>query len=402
MPEEYRKVVFDAYQKKKREGSLSSNLLDPTPGNVREECLIVYRERERDSKDEEIFKQFFKGDKEKGYLTVLENSPAEKFKQMPKILKGKVPKPGIKFIELLAYLIDFQPRSSTSYYMSFDPDSQKDKEKTVDINNLKTNETQTEATSGNNNEEQSLGNEDINIKEEDTEDELLETIDVDVTKQPSSKEEIEVKEPIIGDRPERFYKPRFSPRYITISCILLLFISTTSFVVWERSVSKVRLPKADEGCMYWNGDHYEPTRCDAQIAGATIVPLNLQVLTQQRKINLPDTLTNFSIGKVWYKGYGSNHEYFTFKGVYPADTARTLRALSSNILTKHTSNYRYMLTRLVWFLCAAFFISLCGIWASKLEKEVKSEDQFQKNDIKAVLSASETNEVLNEAELKVV
>jgi hypothetical protein len=381
MPEEYRKVVFDAYQKKKREGSLSSNLLDPTPGNVREECLIIYRERERNPKDDEIFKQFFKGvDKEKGYLTVLENSLAEKFKQMPKILKGGVPNYGLRYAELLAWLIDFQPRPSTSYYTSFYKDKTSDIEEVIDTTEVKIGETLTTVTGGNGDGTQNPENEKIikdegENKQDDIVEEVKESI-VEKTDMGVTGQLIDIKEKEKEDtKVDIQYVRLFSPRYITISCVILLLIGTTSFVAWETSTASVRMPKEDEKCMYWNEDHYEPVKCNAKIANATIIPLNLKKLQHQRKINLSDTLTSYSLGKVWYKGFVKDHEYFTDSGAYPLDTQRVLKPLTNTILTKYTSNYRYMLTRLVWFLCAALFVSLCGIGASKTKKKIKVGNQ---------------------------
>ncbi|WP_412466642.1 hypothetical protein [Pedobacter sp. KLB.chiD] len=387
MPEEYRKVVFDAYQKKKREGSLSSNLLDPTPGNIREECLIIYRERERSPKDDEIFKQFFKGvDKEKGYLTVLENSLAEKFKQMPKILKGGVPNYGLRYAELLAWLIDFQPRPSTSYYTSFYKDKPSGIEEVIDTTNVKIGEPFTKIVGGNDDGKQNSENEKIN-KEENKQGDIIKEVNEPIAKPttppivviPIKTGDVNINggitepPPTIPTTPE--YVPRFSPRYITISCILLLFMSSSSFVVWERR-TKIRLPEPDEKFMYWDEDHYEPVKDEKQNVGAPIIPLNKATLIHQQKITLPDTLTSYSIGKVWYKGYGKDHEFFTDSGAYPKDLQRVLKPLTSNILTKYTSNDRYMLTRLVWFICAAFFVGLCGFAVSTIKKELKagSED----------------------------
>lgn len=388
MPEEYRKVVFDAYQKKKREGSLSSNLLDPTPGNVREECLIIYRERERNSKDDEIFKQFFKGvDKEKGYLTVLENSLAEKFKQMPKILKGGVPNYGLRYAELLAWLIDFQPRPSTSYYTSFYKDEASDIVEVIDTPDVKIDEPLTTITDGNNDGIKNPENEKISKDErENKQDDIIEEVKEPKVRPttppiviiPIKTGDIKITEgnteppPIISSKPE--YTPRFSHRYITISCIFLLFVGTTSFAVWERW-TKIRMPEPDEKFMYWDEDHYEPLKDEKQNVGSAIIPLNVQTLTSQRKINLPDTLTSYSIGKVWYKGYGKDHEFFTASGPYPQDLQRVLKPLTSTILTRYTSNYRYILTRLVWFICAAFFIGLCGFAVSKINKVDKSKEE---------------------------
>jgi hypothetical protein len=167
------------------------------------------------------------------------------------------------------------------------------------------------------------------------------------------------------------YIRRFSQHHIIISCIILLFIGSSSFVAWENSTSSVRMPNADEKCMYWNEDHYEPVKCNAQIANATIIPLDLKKLQRQRKINLSDTLTSYSLGKVWYKGFVKDHEFFTAAGTYPTDTTRVLRKLTPIILAKYISNNRYLQTRLIWLSYAIFFVALCGFGASRLKKEVQ-------------------------------
>ncbi|TBO43133.1 hypothetical protein [Pedobacter kyonggii] len=385
MPEEYRKVVLDTYKKKKLDGSLSPNLSAPTPGDLREECLIVYRERQLNSNDDEILRQFFgPKDQEKGYFTLIENSPAEKFKQMPKILKGKVTNPGIKFIELLAWLIDFQPRTSISYYNSFDKRSDVKTQGFINTPEVRINETQSDTTGGNNSNDQNSENDVIVIDEQvDNQGDLVKE-----EKEPmvETTEVAEEEETTKVDYIETEYVRIFSTSFIIITCIISLFIGSASFVLWENSPTMVRTPNPDEKFMYWDEDHYEPVKDEKQNVGAAIIPLNIKTLTQQRKINLPDTMTTYSLGKVWYKGHGKDHEFFTDSGAYPLDLQRMLKPLSSTILTKYTSNYRYLLTRLVWFLCAAIFVSLCGFAMSKLQKEVKSEDKLQEDDSEVKLS----------------
>lgn len=387
MPEDYQDLVLATYKKKCEERKLHLNLLKPTTVKLKRECLKKY-----DASDEakDVFSDFFDKDKMDNISLILSQADPGDFRALLNHINGITTRTDEKNSELLAWLIDFRPRPSTTYYKSFDREHQNEIEEVIGATDIKLEEPQNEITGDNDEREQKFENEENYVIED-----------------SGNKDEVEkeIKEPIegsntielIGEREnmgdkgagetinvhpleEPVYGPRFSPRYITLCCIILLFISSTSFVVWERMATTVRMPKAGEKCMYWDGDHYEPVKCDTQIAGATIISLDLKLLQQQRKITLPDTLTKYSLGKVWYKGYGSNHEYFTFKGVYPADTARTLRPLSNMILTKYTSNYRYMLSRLVWFLCAAIFVSLCGYGVSRLEKEVKQPVEEQEND----------------------
>lgn len=119
MPEDYGKAVLAAYEKRRKTGDISPNLLQPTPGSVREECLLVCK-RVLENRDAESLNLFLIGSERdsSGCLKNVEQSKAEKYKQIPKILRGEVGNPGIKYIELIAILIDFSPRPSTSYYLS--------------------------------------------------------------------------------------------------------------------------------------------------------------------------------------------------------------------------------------------------------------------------------------------
>ncbi|WP_343522600.1 hypothetical protein [Pedobacter sp.] len=323
MPEDYQDIVLAAYKKMRDNGKLRAILPRETTTKLRSAYLKVYESR-HDPKDLDILAVFFDVDRmDCDFENILNKSEPDDYKALWKHIRGKTITTDEKNSDLLAWLIDLEPRPSSSYYLSAD--------KTIKIGGIPINE--------------------------------LFLPPVPPTPPDPQKPPIHTEDPV--------YIPRFSPRYIILSCILLLFIGTTSFAVWERSTTKVKMPEKGEKFMYWNGDHYEPIGDNNQNVGTPIIPLNVQTLTQQRKINLPDTLTRYSIGKVWYKGYGDKHEYFTAAGVYPPDTVRVLKKLSFGILRDHISYNRYLLTRLVWFLCAAFFVSLCGFTVSKLEKKVK-------------------------------
>ncbi|NII84252.1 MULTISPECIES: hypothetical protein [unclassified Pedobacter] len=333
MPEDYQDIVLAAYKKMKDNGKLHAILPQATTTRLRRACLKVYDDRYT-PKDADILSMFFKKDKMEcdDFGKVIYDSDADDFKALRNHIKGETGKTKEENTDLLAWLIDLEPRPRSAYYLSSD--------KTIKIGGMPINELF-----------------------------LPPVPPIPPGPQKPSIPPIQAEDPV--------YLPRFSPRYITVSCIILLLVGTTSFAVWERRSKMVRRPESGEKFMYWDGDHYEPVKDEKQDVGAAIIPLNIQTLTQQRKINLPDTLTSYSIGKVWYKGHGKDHEFFTDSGAYPLDTQRVLKPLSNTILTKYTSNYRYLLTRLVWFLCAAFFVGICGIWASKLKKEVKARHKPQ-------------------------
>ena len=339
MPEDYQDIVLAAYKKMKDHGSLHGILPRETTTKLRSACLKVYASR-HDPKDLDILATFFDVDRMVCDIQKkLNESEPDDFRPLWNHITGGTVTTEERNTDLLAWLIDLEPRPSSSYYLSAD--------KTIKI-----------------------GGKPI--------DDLFTNTPTPTTSTTTGDEEL--------IQPEgSTYIPRFSPRYITIACILLLFIGSTSFVAWETHTPSPRRPKAGEKFMYWDEDHYEPVKDDKQNVGAPIIPLNVQTLTQQRKINLPDTLTSYSIGKVWYKGHGKDHEFFTSAGIYPPDTVRTLKKLSPGILRDYVSYYRYLLTRLVWFICAAFFISLCGFAVSRLEKEVVTKDDSEAQDLEKLL-----------------
>ncbi|MGO4876580.1 hypothetical protein ACEN2P_08260 [Pedobacter psychrotolerans] len=392
MPEDYQDLVLATYRKKCEERKLHLNLLKPTVVKLKKECIKKY-----DASDEakDVFSDFFDKDKMDDISLILSKADPGDFRPLLNHINGATKRTDEKNSELLAWLIDFQPRPSTTYYKSFDKDRLSDIEEVIDVSDDKI---QTDTTEGNDaleqnqkekesnrdiaQEKQNYSNEKvIKIIDESTDKDIEQLCDNDKKKEKG----VEILDPVI----EIGYESRFSYRYIILACILLLFIGSTSFVAWETSPASIRMPKADEGCMYWNEDHYEPVKCNTQMANATIIPLNLKKLQRQRKINLADTLTSYSLGKVWYKGFVKNHEFFTDSGAYPLDTQRVLKPLSNTILTKYTSNYRYWNARLAWFLCAAFFISLCGYAVSKLEKAVIAKDDSKRQDPEAVLTLAE-------------
>ncbi|MBE5317710.1 hypothetical protein IM793_00945 [Pedobacter sp. MR2016-19] len=392
MPEDYQDLVLATYKKKCEERKLHLNLLKPTVVKLKKECLKKY-----DASDEakDVFSGFFDKDKMDNISLILSKADPGDFRPLLNHINGATKRTDEKNSELLAWLIDFQPRPSTTYYKSFDGEHQNEIEEIIGATDVELEEIKNEIIRDNDKGEQKLENGGYNIIEEldkkkEVEKEIKES---NTNKLIGETENKGKKEPVVksttpsvkineGDkdtgspinvhRPEDpVYEYRFSPRYITIACIILLFVGTTSFVAWENSTSSVRMPNADEKCMYWNEDHYEPVKCNAQIANATIIPLDLKKLQRQRKINLSDTLTSYSLGKVWYKGFVKDHEFFTAAGPYPTDTTRVLKKLSPIILAKYISNNRYLQTRLIWLSYAIIFVVLCGFGASRLKKEVK-------------------------------
>jgi len=106
----YTAQIMFALEKMKDNRVLSTNLLNPTPRSLKEECLKVYLERFGPG-DKQILQQFFGVEQEdRDFERLIINMDTDKFRPLVNFLRQKVGHTNHKNIELLAWLIDFHPR----------------------------------------------------------------------------------------------------------------------------------------------------------------------------------------------------------------------------------------------------------------------------------------------------
>ncbi|MDN5289037.1 MAG: hypothetical protein JWR38_5311 [Mucilaginibacter sp.] len=87
---------------------LSSNLINPSPGRLRAECLIVYGEKGT-PRDDDTLRLFFETKSaEDGYNTIIANVDIDKFRPLVYLLNGRNKNPHVKQFQLLAWLIGFE------------------------------------------------------------------------------------------------------------------------------------------------------------------------------------------------------------------------------------------------------------------------------------------------------
>ncbi|MFB9843996.1 hypothetical protein [Mucilaginibacter ginsenosidivorans] len=101
-------------------------------------------------------------------------------------------------------------------------------------------------------------------------------------------------------------------------------------------------PAGPKGCMIWAGDHYEPADCGDRSAAIPLRAIDHELVDYFRRITRPDTLTPFSIGKVWYAKYHGRVEFYTGKGsgLHPLDSTRRLLPMTDYILEKYIYHIR--------------------------------------------------------------
>ena len=93
--------------------------------------------------------------------------------------------------------------------------------------------------------------------------------------------------------------------------------------------------------MIWSNDHYEPVDCSDHSSGLQLLTINHQLVDHFKRITEPDTLTAYSVRKVWYAKYKGRVEFYTDSGIHPLDTSRRLLPMTFGIWQKyvlHTIN----------------------------------------------------------------
>lgn len=315
MFDSYKSEVLSAYEKMKSEGNISPNLVEPTPGKLRNECLIVYHER-YNTKDDETLRLFFNW-KDKDYLKGIENYKIDGFKQLIKALNGEEINVGSRYIELLAWLINFQPRPyhikiKDAYEVStlLKPVVEKRKEDIV-IGKLP------EPSPKEIVEQQEV------IEGKQNGDELSE-----IANEPNEESSILLNEkPLVKGifgAPKKFNRTimAFAAALVVLVGLYIVHITT------------------DKQCMYWTGSHYVCVTCDTKIPFATIVALDTFKLEHFKKITMPDTLTVNSIGKVYYSKIDNQVDFYTYYGNHPTISNKILLPMSEYIFNKYVLHHK--------------------------------------------------------------
>lgn len=221
---DYRSHVLLKYRRERDAQSLSPLLIQPTPGNLRTECLNLCKER-FDKKDQEILRTFFGPyDNFKDYIKAIAEFDVSKFKPLLNFITEKTVDTELKNIELLAWLVDFQPRPfqrGYHYENIFPAIEPVSSEKKIDGIVAKP-KVEAENREG-----------------------AVEPFDV--TDSHGTGKKIVIN------------------RYILIAGFLLCIITVTAFWLWAH------INLQEGGCMYWTGDHYDAVACNQPVNSALVI-----------------------------------------------------------------------------------------------------------------------------------
>lgn len=290
---DYRLLVLKDYQEKKAGNALSLRLRSPSPAQLRDECIAVCEERYL-RKDEPVLRTFFgKKDDVAGYIQAIKNHDTDKFKPLVNYLRGQVSSTDQKNIELLAWLINFEPRPFQlgKKYDAAGAAPEDDEEEKEE----REREVVTEIMKGN--------GENVGV--------------------------MRMFQHVPGKQ-----KPGSKNRAIIILAFLIMFIVGGSYWLLKDKAPKIVLT-GKESCMYWAEDHYEPVSCNQKFKDTLIVALDSVKLHQFKKITQPDTITARAKGHVWYVKVDNGIEFYTSDGYHPIYHQKRLRPVTDYIIYKY-------------------------------------------------------------------
>jgi hypothetical protein len=302
---DYQKQVLLTYHEKKAANALSLNLAHATPAKLKRECMAVLSERYEHRHDEKILSMFFgPRDSAGAYMQAISTVDTDKFRPLLAFLRENIVATDQKNIELLAWLIDFQPRPfqwDYDYHKAYTAVEDKTAIKEVDdpvpereaLNGAKVAEIFGEAG------------------------EIREDVPVTVTR---------ITEPTKG-----VSGLASASRRRNIVVLLLILTVASGGIYFVRTTTKPGIQK----CMYWAGDHYQPVSCNQKMDGTTVYALDSLKTQRFKKITKPDTLTSSSLGHVWYSKIDGTVEFYTADGFHPVHTERRLKPMTVLILNKY-------------------------------------------------------------------
>ncbi|RYD80504.1 MAG: hypothetical protein EOP55_02020 [Sphingobacteriales bacterium] len=293
------KAVYAVYEKRKNEKSISSNLMDPTPAGLRAECLKVYEEK-KFPKEDPALRSFFgplRGD-ENNYIETIRKFDIDKFKPVVNFLNGVTTKPNVKVVDLVDWLIATK-KPEEPPIMPMLPGHENHHKEIAEANQPK-----------------EIESERIDLQQaEVSEPEKVDNV-VDVETEKGSE---------IKNRQKKNIKK--SAWFF----IAAMTVFGGSYFGWYFG---------DKHCMYWNGNEYKPVACNTNIPGEAVVALNAVKVDRLKRITKQDTLTAYSIHKVFYSKINNKVEFYTDSGAHPTDSNRRLLPMSRHILNKYILRIR--------------------------------------------------------------
>lgn len=274
---DYRNLVIQTYREKSEDGTLPIYLMRPTAAGLRRECITVYAER-YNTKDERCLRAFFGAAQEGSFQRVIANCHRDIFIPLVNFLRNPAIETDQKNLELLAWLLDFRPRPFVTGMR-------------------------------------------------------LQGAEV-IIPHTAKAEVITREDETIAISSDRHPPGITNWRKLTAVGIVMIILILGGYL-GVAFLGRGAKDPAGTGCMYWTGTEYQPTPCTPKGGDTLAIAANPLLLEKFKKITRMDTVTRYSIGKLWYVRIDGGIELYTMKAPYPVGKSRSFFKLSRYMYEKH-------------------------------------------------------------------
>lgn len=327
----YAQAVKEVYDELKRERKLPLRLTNPKRGNIKDHLIFIIDNHYKES-DKKFYTEFL------GVYNNLEELKrkvkklkTDSLRPISNFLNNNTQNPEDLVIELLAVLINFQPRPQNYQVHSYESICKKLLDK-IKIGEYKIYE--------NTNTDSSINK----SKSKDQKEQTSSTSSVIITagtvhltgtlieKLPPLESEINNKK----RRSTSSHILRIGQWSIipTLLTVYLFFNSSNG----SNIMGSIGLQPSSNQCMYWDENKFIPVSCDEKRGTNLILAMDPFVLEKFQKITEIDTISNRSIGKVYYAKQNGVVEFFTAPGFHPENQKTQLRPMSKYMWEKYIKN----------------------------------------------------------------
>lgn len=293
MFEEYQQYILQLYRNKKSAKELPRELMKPTVANLKKAALKTIDLRYHPKYDKVLSDFFGAHTNADGYRAAISKTVPDDYKTIYRWIRGEIGVTGDENVGLFLWLIDLEipPFNAATDYGAL-------LRSISDNNNIKVGE---------------------DVKDK-SELKVEEGHEKKIEEQGRRETEISVVQ----------IKPNNTSRLkrVLIGSLAVVLVIVLGKYLWYNRTKVI-----EPHCMYWNGEEYKYSSCSVEKDYPSQV-ITLDTIKQMRlKRNMrPDTLTAYSIGKVWYIHIRGRYEYYTDSGYYPLDTNLRLLEVSAQIL----------------------------------------------------------------------
>jgi hypothetical protein len=277
--DDYIKEVKAKYEEAKT-GKFSGFLLKPSPAELKSLCLLLF-DKGVCKQDQEILDRFFELDDKLEKRKQMEYFNVDKLRPISNFLKGNTETTRTVSLDLIAILVDFNPRPYNKFF--------------------------------------------IGGKQELTDDVKVVEILKDKIVENGDKNEMAILEK---------FKNRSVLKRIALATIPLFIFGSVGYGVKNTFF-------LDRNCMVWVENHYKAADYEAVKDTAEVRPFNQDLLDNFKKITVCDTTTFFKNGDIdkpviWYGKTPDKkqYEYFNQPGLHP-ETGKTLKPITKYIIDKY-------------------------------------------------------------------